>query len=75
MNFNLHYIHCFFTNCVRVKEPWWLPDMLAVLNRNKLLKLFQASYYNNGTAHFKKCTQLFEYEHLLLLRDIWWSKF
>jgi hypothetical protein len=28
----------------------------------------------NGTAHFKKCKQLFEYQHLLLLRDIWWSK-
>ncbi len=22
----------------------------------------------------KKCKQLFEYQHLLLLRDIWWSK-
>ncbi len=29
----------------------------------------------NGTAHFKKCKQLFEYKHILLLRDIWWSKF
>ncbi len=27
----------------------------------------------NGTAHFKKCKQLFKYQHLLLLRDIWWS--
>jgi hypothetical protein len=24
---------------------------------------------------FKKCKQLFECQHLLLLRDIWWSKF
>jgi hypothetical protein len=24
----------------------------------------------NGTARFKKCKQLFEYQHLLLLRDI-----
>ncbi len=23
----------------------------------------------------KKCKQLFEYQHLLLFRDIWWSKF
>jgi hypothetical protein len=23
-----------------------------------------------GTTHFKKCKQLFEYQHLLLLRDI-----
>jgi hypothetical protein len=34
-----------------------------------------------GTAHFKKCKQLFEYQHhrpdqhLLLLRAIWWTKF
>jgi hypothetical protein len=28
----------------------------------------------NGTAHFKKCKQWFEY-HNLLPRDIWWSKF
>jgi hypothetical protein len=28
-----------------------------------------------GTVHFKKCKQWFEYKHLLLLRDIWWSKF
>ncbi len=31
--------------------------------------------YINGTAHFKKRKLLFEYKHLLLLRDIWWSKF
>jgi hypothetical protein len=29
----------------------------------------------NGTARFKKHKQLFEYKHLLLLRDIWWSDF
>ncbi len=26
---------------------------------------------DNGTTHFKKCKQLFEYLHLLLLRDIY----
>jgi len=26
----------------------------------------------NGTVRFKKCKQLFEHQHLLLLRDIWW---
>jgi hypothetical protein len=26
--------------------------------------------YPNGTACFKKCKQLFEYQHLLLLRDV-----
>ncbi len=29
----------------------------------------------NLTARFKKCKQLFEYQHLLLRRDICWSKF
>ncbi len=29
----------------------------------------------NGAVCFKKCKQLFEYQHLLLLRDVWWSKF
>ncbi len=29
----------------------------------------------DGTAHYKNCKQFFEYQHLLLLRDIWWSKF
>jgi len=25
--------------------------------------------FYSGTAHFKNCKQLFEYQHLLLLRD------
>ncbi len=29
----------------------------------------------NGTAHFKKHKQLYEYKHILFLRDIWWTKF
>ncbi len=29
----------------------------------------------NGTAHFKNCKQLFEYQHLLLIKDNCWSKF
>jgi hypothetical protein len=28
----------------------------------------------NGTARFKKYNQLLEYQHLLLLKDIWCSK-
>ncbi len=27
---------------------------------------------DNRTAHFKNCKKLFEQQHLLLLRDIWW---
>jgi len=29
----------------------------------------------NGTACIKKCKHFFEYQHLLLFGDIWWSKF
>jgi hypothetical protein len=31
--------------------------------------------HSNGTVRFEKCKQLFEYQHLVSLRDIWWSKF
>ncbi len=31
------------------------------------------TYDRNGTANFKNCKQSFEYQQLLLLRDIWWS--
>jgi hypothetical protein len=37
-----------------------------------LLKMLQCC---NGTARSKNCKQLLEYQNLLLLRDIWWSKF
>jgi hypothetical protein len=30
---------------------------------------------SNGTVRIKKFKQLFENQHLLLLRNIWWSKF
>jgi hypothetical protein len=41
----------------------------------KMLDWGKNTSRDNGTAHFKKCKQLFEYQHLLLLRDIWWWKF
>jgi hypothetical protein len=31
--------------------------------------------FNNGTAYFEKFKQLLECQNLLLLSDIWWSKF
>ncbi len=41
-----------------------MPQVWTRVNENYHLILF------NGTAHFTKCKQLFEYQHLLLLRDI-----
>jgi hypothetical protein len=38
-------------------------------------KTFLMSECDNGTACFKKCEQLFEYQNLLSLTNIWWSKF
>ncbi len=32
-----------------------------------------SGYDKKGTACFKKCKQLYEYQQLCLLRDIWWS--
>ncbi len=42
--------------------------------QNKLKKIGSMKSFN-GTPHFKKCKQLFEYQHVLLIRDIRWSKF
>ncbi len=58
---------------------------LIVLCLACLASMFSMYYYTsqyrcqillkfNGTAHFKHCKQLFEYQHLLLLRHIGWSK-
>ncbi len=33
------------------------------------------SMYVSMEQRTKKCKQLLEYQHLLLLRDNWWSKF
>jgi hypothetical protein len=41
----------------------------------ELIKKIFEVILKNGTARFKKCKPLIEYQHLLLLRDIWWSKF
>jgi hypothetical protein len=63
---------------------------LLIVGQNKLGCLYLASLHSfrpgaypimehlkgvrNGTVCFKKCKQLFAYQHLLLIRDIWWSK-
>jgi hypothetical protein len=38
-------------------------------------RIFPRMSYGNGTARFKKCKQLFKYQNLLSLRDIWQSLF
>jgi hypothetical protein len=42
------------------------------LNTTFLNKILLESIFYNGTMRFKKCKQLFEHQHLLLLRDMWW---
>jgi len=44
-----------------VTEPHWVGMGISVVY--------------NRTARFKNCKQLFEYQYLILFRDIWWSKF
>jgi hypothetical protein len=48
---------------------------LVIINKLFCTGVVLGQFDTNGTAHFKKCKQLFEYKHLLLLRDIYWSKF
>jgi hypothetical protein len=48
-----------------------ITEKTLVQNWNSMITL----KFNNGTARFKKCKQLFEYQHLLVLRDIRWSNF
>jgi recombinational DNA repair protein RecR len=53
---------CFFiTNSDR--------DATIRMVNNTLKKVYKE------TEHCNSCKQLFEYQHLLLLRDIWWSEF
>ncbi len=40
-----------------------------------LIPVKKLTIFFNGTARFKKCKELLEYQYLLILRDIWWSKF
>jgi hypothetical protein len=57
--------------CMRYKNK------LIEGSTEKINRTFSKQKYcknNNGTTHFKNCKQLFEYKHLLLLSDIWWSK-
>ncbi len=52
---------------IRADEP-------AAVAMAKLVQKFPGNFWIfifNGTAHFKNWKQLFEYQHLLLLRNIW----
>jgi hypothetical protein len=56
-----------------------LRNFMTIWGKNKFFffkinpKLWLIFVLNNGTARLKNCKQLFEYQHLLLLRDIWCS--
>ncbi len=51
------------------------PVRLEGLSKDPTVWLDGARPPHNGTAHLKKCKQLFEYQHLLLCSDTWWLKF
>ncbi len=53
----------------------WVQRPSGLTKREEVKRKQLSVRIENGTAHFKKGKQLFEYHHLLLLRDIWWSKF
>jgi hypothetical protein len=61
----------FLPLCKRVLKLFH--DILIIFKYlNSLISVISSNRYENGTARFKKCKHLFEYQHLLLLRDIWW---
>jgi hypothetical protein len=62
------------TGVLKLQKNTYVHD-LFLDNAPTKLKLIRYFVNGNGTAHFKNCKQSFEYELLLLLRDIWWSKF
>jgi hypothetical protein len=62
LKLRLHLKRCVWEKANDIERPW-----LECSSKNKI--------QYNGTTHFKNCKQLFEYQHILLLRDIWWSKF
>jgi hypothetical protein len=43
--------------------------LLHIVMLNVILPMEQRTL-KNGTVHFNKCKQLFDYKHLLLLKDI-----
>ena len=51
-----------------------LVEKNILIEWSHLANLSQGLVQTNGTAQFKKCKQLFRYQHLLLLKDIWCSK-
>ena len=47
--------------------------VLNFYNSPSLEKVNSGCLKSNLTTHFKQCKQLFEYQQLLVLREIWWS--
>jgi hypothetical protein len=59
---------------VHKKEPTLMGWSLTPQTMQSLTFLFLGLEWSTE-QHALKHKQLFEYKHLLLLRDIWWSKF
>ncbi len=66
----------FITDLIQLNRYWSLKVLMPVPEAVFLVVCDPSmnELWANGIAHFKKCKQLFEYRHLLLLRDIWLSK-
>jgi hypothetical protein len=62
-------------NSKNVKHSIKLTMLSAIILILSMLRGMVPMLVDNGTASFKKCKQMFEYLHLLLLSDICWSKF
>jgi hypothetical protein len=63
------YAECHYAECRGANQRTG-EDVISNYGEIKL-----RNFRPNGTVRFKKCKQLFEYQHLLFLRYIWRSKF
>ncbi len=71
-----YYPEATFQSLLQKKRPFSIvfSASVALCGQNSNLYFHVAHFLNasvNRTPHFKKCKQLFEHQHLLLLRDIW----
>jgi hypothetical protein len=72
------YSHCLFLLYQIEKTFCMLPSLFYHISRTNVIVYFPGALFIkllsvvNGTACFKNVNNCLIYQHLLLLRDIWW---
>jgi len=68
--FTIFYYYILILICQPCKHDYLFGNPVNIITH---LAILQTLEHRNSTL--QKCKQLLEYQHLLLLRDIWWSKY